>query len=113
MSKFKPCPFCGNTEPDFHTDDHGDNWWVTCQECEADGPVRDYRCKLPKEQADEALIEAWNKRPINAELLAACREIAASGISHKGRGYVEIQVATEALDDINALVKAAEVSDET
>ena len=47
-----------------------------------------------------------------AELLAACKEVLASGFSHKARSYVELQVSAVFLAELQQLVAKAEVSDE-
>jgi Lar family restriction alleviation protein len=46
------CPFCGE-EQDLKITKGVDSYWVECNSCGADGPLRD----LPNEA-----IEIWNKR---------------------------------------------------
>lgn len=53
--KYKPCPFCGNTEKLTLKEGEltGYAHWVDCENCNTAGPARD---------SEESAVEAWNKR---------------------------------------------------
>lgn len=104
MDKLKPCPFCGNDSATIHTDDTDEAWWVTCTTdgCEADGPVRDYRSKLSREDGEKWVVDAWNRRAQvdeltarNAELLEAAKDIIAF---HDMRSQDRLQAAIQAAE---------------
>jgi len=63
----KPCPFCGYT--DVYVFRHNPNLggencgWVSCDNCEADGPNVHHPFKNPTPSAEE-ISAAWNKRDI-------------------------------------------------
>jgi len=58
----KPCPFCGNAQPEISEDDNGFARWVFCPECEADGPPIDYRWHGTKDEARNIVVGQWNNR---------------------------------------------------
>ena len=61
MDKLKLCPFCGGTP--FITRD--DIWhYATCPDCGATSQ---------EDLGDSGAIENWNTRPIEDDLLAACK----------------------------------------
>ena len=67
MSELKPCPFCGS-EAGFGHDPYSGVHWVACME--GNCPMVATTFKTPDDAA-----EAWNTRPLEDELLAACEEL--------------------------------------
>jgi Lar family restriction alleviation protein len=55
-----PCPFCGGTELKLAIH-HMENtsWFITCWNCETEGPVIQAQTK---EEAEIKAREVWNKR---------------------------------------------------
>jgi len=50
--ELKPCPFCGGDAHVFEDDDNVPRW-VTCKDCEADGP---------HDGIVNDVVNAWNER---------------------------------------------------
>jgi len=57
MSKLKSCPFCGGeARVSIGGDSGGSNGWVTCNDCEADGPCIGF------DKPEKEAVDAWNNR---------------------------------------------------
>ncbi len=64
----KPCPFCGGADLGVHVALlNPDDDRVECTQCGARGPRRSV-----VKGDDQALVAAWNRRPIEEQLLDAC-----------------------------------------
>lgn len=55
--ELKPCPFCGG-KPYIFEDDKSVKRWVSCTDCEADGP---------HDQIATDVIKSWNRRHVDLE----------------------------------------------
>jgi Lar family restriction alleviation protein len=59
----KPCPFCGGSNICLPFGDPPEkgyiNSWVTCSDCDCDGPTSNIKDPL----CQQKVIENWNKRP--------------------------------------------------
>lgn len=70
MSELKLCPFCGS-EAGFGHDPYSGVHWVSC--VGGNCPMVAITCETPDDAA-----EAWNRRPLEDELLAVCSMIVAA-----------------------------------
>ena len=58
--KFLPCPFCGSEDLYVKKLDNERTLWVTCGECDADGPMAPH--DTPVEETRGLAIRLWNCR---------------------------------------------------
>lgn len=75
--QLKPCPFCGNADQDDMIVAHTSSWWVSCEQCGAEG--------ITENSHDEAIM-SWNKRRpdherCKQELLGLLKEWSGTGIA--------------------------------
>lgn len=65
MMELKNCPFCGSADIRISEDDGGYARWVTCNDCECDGPLIPYNQALDftSDEARQYVIDKWNTRP--------------------------------------------------
>jgi Lar family restriction alleviation protein len=81
----KPCPFCGSHGDMLRMSGNGaDTFWVTCDICEADGPVA-------AKETEAGAIEGWNLRTnsqdaLIAELAAAVEPLARLEVPKRRQG---------------------------
>ena len=70
MTEPKPCPFCGETMTMKQSIgcNGGFTRWLNCENCFAHGPM----CPL---DFDDDPVDAWNKRPIEDELVDALKRV--------------------------------------
>lgn len=58
-----PCPFCGGKNLFVnHNQDRDIPRWISCTDCEADGPPIDYRFSGEKLEALKIVADNWNRR---------------------------------------------------
>jgi Lar family restriction alleviation protein len=71
MSEIKPCPFCKNTELTVSFSHECGRWDVYTVECGACCVSKDSALGFEGDAARQAAIDAWNKRPTEADLTAS------------------------------------------
>lgn len=62
-----PCPFCGGT--DLRLGRHqldSTAWFITCWNCESNGPVVQASEYESNEEPNVMARDAWNKRPVQS-----------------------------------------------
>lgn len=84
MSEMNRCPFCESTNAALVQFQCGDVW-VECQDCGAVGPTSNVVLEMSERKAKA--IALWNKRPVEADLLAALETL--------------MEAATELLDEVS------------
>lgn len=57
----RPCPFCASEDVSISYDDWGFARWVTCNQCECDGPMLQIQPGT-KEAATGWAVRSWNRR---------------------------------------------------
>jgi len=62
-----PCPFCGSLDLYISESDNGLPRWVSCNNCECDGPLLDNCLGMSNEVARLQVIAAWNRREYPAK----------------------------------------------
>ena len=105
--KLSRCPFCESTNAALVEFQCGDVW-VECQDCGAVGPTADIVLEMPDRKAEA--IALWNKRPVEAELLAACEAVLALAEKNDDPEMSEErleQMAQDAADRIRAAIAKA------